>query len=49
MLRFGNFDSIPDEFADRESLKEEFIERISKDTLVQLKDRIQMKQAEKAA
>lgn len=44
-----NREVFPDEFADRESLKEEFIERISKDTLVQLKDRIQMKQAEKAA
>jgi len=44
-----NREVFPDEFADLESLKEEFIERISKATLVQLKDGIQMKQAEEAA
>ncbi|MBI3852580.1 MAG: site-specific integrase [Verrucomicrobia bacterium] len=44
-----NREVFPDEFADRESLKEEFIERISKATLVLIKGKIQAKQAEKAA
>jgi integrase len=41
-----NREVFPDELADRQSLKEEFSERISKATLVELKGKIQAKQAE---
>jgi len=38
--------SFPDELADRQSLKEEFSERTSKATLVELKNKIQAKRTE---
>ncbi|MGP8055837.1 MAG: tyrosine-type recombinase/integrase [Limisphaerales bacterium] len=41
-----NREVFPDELVDRQSLKEEFSERISKSTLVELKSKIQAKQAE---
>ena len=41
-----NREVFPDELADRQSLKEEFSERLSKAKLVELKNKIQAKQAE---
>jgi hypothetical protein len=41
-----NREVFPDELADRQSLKEEFSERISKAKLVELKNKLRAKQAE---
>jgi hypothetical protein len=41
-----NREVFPDELADRQSLKEEFSERISQPTLVELTGKIQAKQAD---